>query len=176
MVSNMDSLDANVLNAIRQGGKPIRSYKKTMLGKVFIHIWNSFMDTPEGIILTGRQDSETAIYDIWNDRELAYFEAKNRRLVETGNIVVHVRPDVEVVTEKPIEEYSDEQLIGILKQKFFALRSLLDNVESVTVLYRLMSLAEAIGKPSKTVDAIKARLAQVQNDELLGGVPVDSEE
>lgn len=164
----MDSIDANVLNAMRQGGKPLVSYRKTMLGKVFVHIWNSFLESPEGIILSGKPNSETAIYDIWNERELAYFESKNRRLVETGNIIVYKRPDTPKVKEKLVEEFSDEELIGVLKQKFFAFRSFLDNLISVPVLYRLVSLAEGVGKPSKTVDAIKARLAQVQNDELTG--------
>lgn len=157
--------EKNATNAILQGGEPIMSYRKTILGKVFVNVWDSFSESPEGVLLFGEKDSDTAIYDIWNTRELRYFELRNKKLLETGYIIPHVRKQEEDVAEHNKESLSDEQLTKILNDKFFSLRSFLTDVESVPVIYRLLMLAEDMSKPAKTIDFIKSKLAEVQSFE-----------
>ena len=168
--------DINVLNAIQHGGDPLKSYRKAVLGKVFIHIWNSFTESPEGILLSGKPTDDSAIFDVWTPKELAYFEAKNKRLITTGNIIKYARKKDTVRKEKSVEEYTDVELTAVLKKKYFSLRSFLDKVESEPVLFRLLNLAEEIEKPAKTVDAIRSKLAEVQANNIVRSPKITEEE
>jgi len=158
--------DVNATNAILQGGdggEPIVTYKKAIRGKVFVNVWDTFLESPEGLMLYGEEGSETSIYDIWNTKELRYFELRNKRLLETGYLIKYTRkePTQEISNRK--EALTDEQLTKVLKDKFFTLQSFLADVDSVPVIYRMLVLAEELGKPAKTIDFIKSKLSDVQS-------------
>jgi len=154
----------NATNAVMQGGEPIRTYKKAILGKVFINVWNSFEEKPEGMLLAGKESSEDSMYDIWNEKELRFFELMNKRTLETGHVIAVDRTKIEPDVVKKAD-YTDEELEKILRDKYFTLRSFLKDVDSVPVVFRLLTIAEKIDKPAKTIDSIKDRLAELQSFE-----------
>lgn len=164
----METQDRNIVSSALHGGVPYKSYKKTILGKVYITVWNSFEQTPEGLLLFGdpaKSDDECFI-DTWTQDEDYYFKSKNKRHLQTGNVIEVVRNTDPV--EKTIEEYSDEELEAVLDEKFkkhFALQALLNGTESIALLFRIKGIAQEQEKSDKAVKAIEARISELQANE-----------
>jgi len=161
----METEDRNIVNSAIHGGAPLKSYIKTMLGKVFVFVWDSFENIPEGVILQGdpRKQDETCIVDIWTEEEDYYFRNKNKRHLQTSNIIEFARKTEE--KERTIEEYSDDELAKIINSKFFTLQTVLNNTESIAVLFRIRTLANELEKSEKIIKVIDARIAEVQAEE-----------
>lgn len=146
-----------------QTESPFRIYRKTILGKIYVSVINPFTGSPEGIVLEGKKDSESSTYKIWSEMEDVYFKRANRRHFELGNVIEVVIPKVNVEeVEKPIEQYTDGELIGILNTKYASLQKTLRETNTEAVLLRLLQLAEENNKTEKTVASIKSRLSAVQ--------------
>lgn len=159
---SQDVLARNELYTIDES-KPYASYIKTILGRVGVNVWDRFTNTPAYTILSGdpRRKDETSIVDVWNQREDAFFRRNNQRHFEKGIIIPHTR-QINVPTETPIEQFSDEQLKEIVNSKFLALQNKLNKIESVAVLFRMVTIAEELDKSSKITDAIQARISEIQ--------------
>jgi hypothetical protein len=162
----MDSQDRNLTNSAIHGGKPLKSYIKTTLGKVYVTVWDSFEGGAVGVILEGdpRKEIEGCIVDIWSEEEDFYFKNKNRRHLQTGDVITYNRKYETV--EKTIEESSDEELIDILNSKFFTIQSALNSTSSVALLFRMKNLASDIEKSDKIMKTIEARISEVQAEEF----------
>jgi hypothetical protein len=161
----MESQDRNIVGAMH-GASPTASYIKTILGKVYVTLWDSFENQPIGMILEGdpRKKEEGCIVDVWSPDEDFYFRSKNKRNLETGHIISYVRK--EEVKERSIEEYSDEELAAIVNSKFFTLQNVLNNTNSVAVLFRLKNLAQDMEKSEKLIRVIEARISELQAEEF----------
>lgn len=148
-----------------QTGKPYKSYKKTILGLVYVSVLNSFSREPEGMILRGdpRKLEPDSFVDLWDDVEDAFFRRKNKRHLETGILIAFEKPEnyQEPVVEK-YASYSDEQLEEVLGQKWLALMKSINETNSESVLYRLLTIARENEKSEKLISAIEARLSEVQ--------------
>ena len=162
----MNNEDRNLASGAMHSGVPYTSYIKTILGKMFVSVWDSFENRAEGIILQGdpRKKEETSIVDTWSQEEDYYFRNKNKRLMETGQIIAYVRKDEE--KERTVEEYSDEELTTIINSKFFTLQNVLNNTNSTAVLFRIKNLAQELEKSDKLMKAIEARISEVQAEEF----------
>ena len=168
-----NSSNRDVFSAM-QTEKPYKSYRKTVLGRVFVHVLDPFDGKADGVILFGvKQLDETGIVDVWSEREDVFFKKMNKTHFETGNIIEFVREEKQEPEEKTIEAYSDAELKEVINQKWFALQSAINNTKSEAVLYRMKTLAEEMGKSSKIVDALIARLSEVQTLNL--GEPAPDE-
>ena len=161
----MESQDRNIVGAMH-GATPTASYIKTILGKVYVAVWDSFENQPIGTILEGdpRKKDESCIVDVWSPDEDFYFRSKNKRNLETGHIISYVRK--EEVKERSIEEYSDEELTTIINSKFFTLQSILNSTSTVAVLFRIKNLAHELDKSEKLIRAIEARISELQAEEF----------
>lgn len=161
----MATQDRNIVGAMH-GAAPTASYIKTILGKVYITLWDSFENQPVGMILEGdpRKKDESSIVDVWSSDEDFYFRSKNKRNLETGHIISFVRK--EEVRERSIEEYSDEELTTIINSKFFTLQSILNSTSTVAVLFRIKNLAQELDKSEKLIRAIEARISELQAEEF----------
>jgi hypothetical protein len=159
----MDSAERAIQHFEKTGGKPLRSYIKTILGKVFINTWDSFTERPVGLLLEGdpRNNDETCIYDIWSEKEDMYFRKSNKRHFETGTLIPYTRSDAP--REKTFEESDDSELMDLVQKPFLALRNKLAVTESEAVLFRLLGIAESLDKSDKVTGAIKARISEVQD-------------
>ena len=171
----MDSTERAIQHFEETGGKPLASYIKTILGKVFVNTWDSFIEKPIGVILEGdpRKGDEGCIFDVWSDKENMYFKKSNKQHFETGTMKEYKRS--EEVREKTFEESTDEELEELIKKPFLALKNKLVTTDSEGVLFRILTIAERLEKSDKITGAIKARIADVQESDLGLGVPETEE-
>jgi len=162
----MNNEDRNLNSTALHGGTPLKSYIKTILGKVYVTVWDSFENTPVGTILEGdpRQGDESCIVDIWSEEEDFFFRKKNNLHLQTGDVIVYARSNKE--PDRTIEQYSDEELKVIINSKFFTLQNALNNTNSTAVLFRLKNLAQELEKSDKLIKVIEARIAEVQAEEF----------
>lgn len=172
----METQDRSILNSAIYGGTPLKSYIKTILGKVYVTVLDQLEGIPEGVILEGdpRQNQESCIVDVWSEEEDYYFRKKNKRHLETGTIIPYTRKDVG--RERTIEEFSDEELEKIVRGKFFTLQAALNTTNSVATLYRMKNIAQAAERSDSIIKAIEARLSEVQAQEYKPLPPVIDKE
>lgn len=154
----------NELFSAMSGGEPFRTYKKQILGKVYVTVWDVFTNAPVGMILEGdpRKNDQTTLIDVWSEKEDVFFRRMNKRSFDLGVLREHSRPKDEV-RERTIEEFSDEELTAIINKPFLALQNALNKTESVAVLYRISTLASELEKSEKVIRAIESRLSEVQD-------------
>jgi len=145
-----------------QIGNPFKSYRKTILGKVFVTVWDNFKNEPKEVRLYGKP--ETAIIDVWSEKEDAFFKNMNRRLIEAGLIMPVNRANLPPQPE--VKPYSDDDLDEILRTKFFKLSSILNSINDVITLTRLLKIAEDKEASEKIMKNIEARLSEVQTAEF----------
>lgn len=145
-----------------QENKPFKSYIKTILGKVFINVLDSFTDQPMGLMLVGdpHKFEESSIINVWNAKEDMFLRTKNQSTFARNVLVEYNRPTVE--QPKLIDDSTDEELEALLELKFLSLQSKLNQIRTPEVLKRLKSIAESVGKSDKLIRAITARLSEVQ--------------
>ena len=157
-----DVLSRNELTVIEESN-PYATYIKTILGRVGVNVWDRFTNQPAYAILTGdpRRKDEHSIVDVWTQREDAYFRRNNQRHFEKGIIIPFTRPE-KLETETPIEQFTDEQLKEIVSSRFLALQAKLNKIETIPVLFRMITIAEELEKSSKIIDAIQARISELQ--------------
>jgi len=141
-----------------QIGKPVKSYRKTILGKVTVKVWDQFERKPKYVILYGKPES--AIVDVWSESEDRYFKTNNQILIDKGLILQINRDDLPVV--EPAKQYTDDDLKELFKNKFFKFRSILNNIDSEALLIRMLRIAEDLELSEKTTKAITARLSEIQ--------------
>ena len=145
-----------------QTGKPYKTYRKTILGKVSVTLLDPFTDQPIGMLLKGNpKTDETAKIDIWTEREDMFFKRMNKRHFEIGNLLEIVRK--EEVVERGIESYSDEELAAVLKTPFLSLQSTINKVESEAVMLRIVELAKEMEKSAKIMKVLESRLSELQS-------------
>jgi len=146
-----------------QEGKPYKSYIKTILGKVYVQVINPFDGKLEGRIVEGnpKRDPESCIVDIWTEKENVYFRRANKRHFETGSVIEYHRRE-ETPKAKAVHEYSDEELKELINSKFLTLQSVVNKLDSVPVLFRMVTLAKEIDKSEKIVKFLEGKLSEVQ--------------
>lgn len=157
MVAN---LDARTISAM-QGGSPFASYRKTIVGKVYVTVLNPFTGVPEGLVLFGDSNNVDAVVDVWTEKEDLFFKRMNRRHFEVGNIIPFTKP-VDKPAEKTIEQFSDDELRTVVNQRFYSLQKTLQEVKTEAVLLRMLDIARQEEKSEKIITIITSRLSDVQ--------------
>jgi len=164
MENNIDTFSA------MQTGTPYKTYKKTILGRVYVIAIDPFNENPIGVMLYGdpTRGDESCFIDMWNERDDVFFKRKNKVHFDSGYIIEVLRKVKETPVEIPIEQFSDEQLKEVINMKFLALQAKLNKTSNEAVLYRMVDLSKEIGKSDAIVRAIEARLAEVNTLSLTG--------
>lgn len=164
-MSTVGKVNSDIFAAMNGGGKPYRTYIKTILGKVYVTILNMITGTPtpEGVILSGdpRKKDPGAMIDVWSEQEDYFFKKTNKSHFARGILIPYTSAE-EVAPVKTIEQATDEELTKIVNSKYFSLVSELNKIESVAVLFRMKNIAEENEKSSKILEAIEARIYEVQ--------------
>jgi len=155
-------MDNTAIFSAMQLDKPIKSYKKTILGKVFIWAWDNILDVPAEKIMSGdpRKNEEDSIIDVWSAKEDLYFTRMNKLHLQRGTIVPYTRVELERV--KTVDESTDEELLKIVNSKFISLQHSLNKMKEVETLYRVLDLAKGADKSNSIINAIEARLSELQ--------------
>jgi hypothetical protein len=160
----MTSETTNEIFSAMTGGKPLKTYKKTILGRVYVTALNMLTGTPtpEGVILDGdpRKNESGAMFDIFSDQEDYFFRKMNKRHFDAGVLIEFTKTSTP--RERTIEEFSDEELKSLINKPFLALQNTLNKTTSVATLFRIESLARELEKSEKVIRAIESRLSEVQ--------------
>lgn len=151
-----------------QTGEPYASYIKTILGKVYVLTINPWSGELEGVILEGDPNKrlDSCIYDTWNASQDAYFRRSNRKHFELGELQVYHRPVI--APEKSPNDITDEDIDNFLdsrKTSFLKLKSIMGTMTSVAPLFRILGKARELEKSEKMIQAIEARISDVQAEE-----------
>jgi hypothetical protein len=160
MENNQAGFDTRVW-ASMQSGTPFNSYRKTILGKVAITILSPFTLKPEGILLEGEpKTDERATIDVWSEMEDLYLKRQNKKHFAEGTIIKVTRE--EVPETHTIEQYSDAEILEVLKYKPVSFFKTLEEIKTAPVLMRMAELAREAEKSEKMIQAIETRLSAVQ--------------
>ena len=161
-------LNARMFSAM-QTENPVKSYIKTMLGKVYVTVLNPITGEPEGLILYGNprgKDKDKCIVDVWTETEDIFFRRINKRHFEQGHLMPFERKPEEAPKERSQAEYTDSELNEkILSQPFARFQSMINKIELQAVLMRLITLAKEQDKSDRIIKIIEARLSTLQEDE-----------
>jgi hypothetical protein len=161
---------SNDIYSAMSGGRALKTYKKTILGRLYVTALNMLTGTPvpEGVILEGdpRKNDPKCLFDVFTEQEDYFFRKMNKRHFDEGRIIEYSRKD-EKERVRTIEEFSDEELKALINKPFLALQNTLTKTTSVATLFRIESLARDLEKSEKVIRAIQSRLSEVQE----GSVP-----
>lgn len=162
------TINANLISAINEG-KPLKSYRKTILGKVYVTMIDPISESSDpvvGHLMEGNPDSDPrAIIDVYSEREDLFFRRQNKRHFDTGVIVPYTRPKEGPKVEL-IAQAGDDELLDILNMKWFSFIKKINEIEEEAVIYRLLVLAESEDKSHSFVTALQSRLVQIQTGNL----------
>jgi hypothetical protein len=90
------------------------------------------------------------------------FKMVNKNSLIEGLIIPADEPTLEWETDNAI---SDEQALELVKGNFLTLKKTLEKISSAAIVAKMLDLAKETDRPKKTVAAIEARLAELQEDE-----------
>jgi hypothetical protein len=168
MMIDKAGLDDSQIYEKMQVDEPFKRYKKTTLGKVFVFYLNSFDGKIEGKLLVGnpRRGDSGCFISVWSIKEDAFFKnvGNNKKHLETGRLV-EVPVSSVVVSEKvkTANELTDHELEELVNSKgFFKLQNKLNQITAVATIYRLLDVAEQNEKSEKILNAIRARLSELE--------------
>jgi hypothetical protein len=99
---------------------------------------------------------------LYTDYDLKFFENRNRDLIEQG-LIVPYSPEIEEIQR--INAVTDEELEKALNKKFFAVKALLDRFTSPIPVDRMLKMAKRMNKTIGIINAIEARLSELQEEE-----------
>jgi hypothetical protein len=153
------------LYSAMQEGKPIKSYIKTILGKVHLTVLDPFTDQPMGVLLEGdpRKYERKTILDIWSTKQDVFVHNMNASLFDNGVLIEYKKPTA--APERTIDDYNDTELLEVLGQRFLGLQAKLNKVTNIQTLYKMLSIAEANEKSEKILAAIEARISELQKQD-----------
>jgi hypothetical protein len=160
-----ESIDLSMYAAM-QVGKPVKTYKKTILGQVYCTILDPFSNEPKGILLTGdpKRNEESTMIDVWNEIQDLFFRRTNKRSLETGMIIESARKeDSAILKPEPYATASDAELDEVLQQKYYTILSALNKCTNTTVLTRFLERARAIEKSEKIINTIISRISEIES-------------
>ena len=152
--------------SLMQTGTPYKSYIKTILGKLYVNIWDSFTNKPIGIIIQGNpktEDIESCIVDVWSEQEDVYLKRTNKRHFDTGYLIEYKR--IEKTKEKSPNDLTDDELNSLLNSKFLTLQSAVNKMTSVAPIFRMIEMAKEQEKSQKIITFLEGKLSAIQLQE-----------
>lgn len=153
-----------------QTGNPVAVYKKTILGKVEVSVLDPFSKgAPRNIMLYGdpNKNHQNCFVEVWSQMEEVYFERQNSNFFKSGTIIKlkdNKKPKrIKQDEEKSYENITDSDIEELVTAPFMKFKNELDKIDSEAVVYRILSKAEEMERPEKTMQRIRQRLAEIQN-------------
>jgi hypothetical protein len=143
---------------------PDSRWMKVQLAKISIKVLDPMTGSPVEEIIEGdpNKNKDRCIVDCWTPLETAFFQRNNRYHILNGNIVPFNKP---IETQNSANTITDEEIVETLEKKFMAVKNLLSKLDSPVAVSRVLQHATEMNKPVATINAIKARLADLQQSE-----------
>lgn len=164
----------NEIFAAMANGKPLKSYKKVVLGQLLLKVWDSMSGIADEKVFSGDpRKGEDTVFDVFSEKEKVYFERMNKAHFASGSLIEYTRQETKETPVKRFEQFTDEELGVIVNSKFFSLQDKLNKIESTAVLFRMKDLANEFEKSEKIIRAIDARISELQNKEFAPKKPTD---
>lgn len=144
--------------------KPYKSYKKTILGQLYVNRLDPFTLNSEGVIIKGDpKKDDSCIIDVWSELEDIYLRRSNAVHFRNKHLVEYQRP------EKPLprdpNDKTEAEMEELLNSKFMAIQNELKKITSQETIIKLLTLAEALEKSDKIKAAINQRLTEIQQED-----------
>ena len=162
----MDNINSeSAVFSAMQTEKPYKSYRKTILGQVYVKILNPFnTNEPQGLILSGEDNTaDAATVQVWSPKEDQFLRTMNKKHFERGYLVLHSEPEVRKISEEEkFNTLNDEEIEKLVNSRWFKLQAGLNKMTSEAPIYRSLKIAEELDKSEKVVNLIKGRLSEVQ--------------
>jgi hypothetical protein len=160
----MENLSMDVVSAM-SAEKPYKTYKKTILGKAAVKIFNPLTQKPEELLLQGNpsKNEKGCFVDVWSEQENVFLKRMNERHMREGILIPFDRDKTPV--EEEVNKYNvltDDELYGLLNSPFFKLRNALNKMTSQAPVLRLITMAEQEEKSEKILKEIRGRLSELQ--------------
>lgn len=155
--------------AAMQTNAPLKSYIKTILGKVHVTILNPYNEQEaEYTLLYGNprgKDKARCIVDVWSEKQDVFFKRMNERHFAKGLLVEYKQ---EKQPEPVVEEkqYTDEELAAIVVGKYLSTAKLLNTINDPATLIRMIAIAKEKERSEKLISLIEARLVTIQQEEF----------
>lgn len=147
----------------QEEGAPLKVYRKVITGKVVVRTIDTYTGNPTEMLIPGTTPTTEKVdleVPLWTPYEVSYFEKNNKSLIESGVLIpVGAKSEVEVSFDNAL---TDEQITEMLTSHFLSLKGKLEKITSETTLQRVLTIAEELNRPAKTLAAIKARLEELQ--------------
>ena len=155
-----------------QIGSPFRTYKKTILGKVYVKILDPFraeQGVPSDIMLQGdpRRSDEGCFVDVWSEKEDVYLRRMNPSHFKEGVLISYDRTKHPVESDvNPFNVMTDEELFELLNSPFFKLQNAYNKMTSQAPVMRLLDMARQEEKSEKIIRALEGRLEELKKVEF----------
>jgi len=141
-------------------------YIKTERGRLAVQYIDPFSGREETLMLKGDvtdpdADLTDAMIPLYTKYDIKFFEKKNRKLIETGKLAPHTP---ELMELQRINAISEDELQEVMEAPFFTMRSRLNQFTSPAPVERALRMAQELNRPVKTIEFIKACLAELQGE------------
>lgn len=147
--------------------KPFIQYRKATIGKISIRTIDPLTGDEVEKIIEGTPGINKCLIPMWSAFEDTYFKRNNDYHFKQGNLIVNDSSVAMEEEESPIiNNISDEEIKSALSDKFFTVKNILDKLTSVTPVQRMLAIAEEMNRPIGTINAIKAKLSKLQEEEF----------
>lgn len=113
-------------------------------------------------------DMDAITLEFYDNEEWVFFLKKNKVLIEAGYLMEYEGTEPELDTRNIL---TDEQITDALSKPFLALRSLLAKLDSQVTVRRVLDSALSLDCSVAYVDAIKRRLAELEEKSLPPKMP-----
>jgi len=142
---------------------PVKSYQKTILGKLYVVVFNSINGTSEGIILEGDPKKGEGTVQIWSQLEDAFFRRANKALFDQGFLTEYTKP---LSFEKSPNEKTDEEIEALYDERFLTFQRELEKITSMLTLERFLVIGESTNKSPRYIEFVKKMIANLQKQEF----------
>lgn len=155
------------------GRKPVKKLIKVGVLKLSGRMLDPIEHMPTDYLLEGDpNDPDTDLDEItlefYTEEEWVFFKKKNKALLEAGYLLEYEGDEPEIDTRNVL---TDEEIDEVLGKPFLALRNLLIRVDSQVTMRRILDRALALDVSNKFAEAIRARLAELEEAALPPRVP-----
>jgi hypothetical protein len=150
--------DYDIFSAMQEGQEPLARYTKTIVGKVHVLALNPFSDAPEGVILEG--NAKDSYIELWDNKQLVFFEKMNRPHIAAGRIVKMEKPPVPPPPSP--NQLSDKEVDELLKGPYMTLKHKLEKFTEVAPVLRILNRARELEKSEKIIKHLEERISQIE--------------
>lgn len=168
MSTKKSDIDTRVFSQM-QKGKPLRTYKKEIMGKLHIVILNPFdLQSIEEVLLEGNPSNtndKRQFIDLWTEEEIAFFEVKNETALTKGRLVIYNK-EIPRTIEKTMDNLPEEELVELVNSPFIKLKNAVEQMTSEAALQRVLRVADQEDRPEKTMTFLRETLSKLQFGDL----------